>query len=126
MMFTTMTRLALMPQRRQLTETTGICLIAPLSVNRPRADGRLPYHRGWHALSPTVDSGAREWHVAEGDSFIAGDALAKIDTDRRRWILKAQDDGFVAKILIQADNGEVFIPVGTPMFITVEEAFWRL
>jgi hypothetical protein len=33
-----------------------------------------------HSLPP--DSGAREWHVAEGDSFIAGDALAKIDTDK--------------------------------------------
>jgi hypothetical protein len=58
-------------------------LIAFVRSTAPRADGRLPYHMDLACPhSPTMDSGAREWHVAEGDSFIAGDALAQIDTDK--------------------------------------------
>jgi pyruvate dehydrogenase E2 component (dihydrolipoamide acetyltransferase) len=126
MMFTTMTRLARPTAARQLTKQlvlshrrTFVSPTAPLSL----AAAELPYHVviGMPALSPTMDSGAlAEWHVAEGDSFIAGDALAKIDTDKASMDFEAQDDGYVAKILIPAGNGED-IPVGTPMFITVEE-----
>lgn len=117
MMFTTMTRLARPAATRQLLRT----FVSPTAPMLASAD--LPYHVviGMPALSPTMDSGAlAEWHVAEGDSFIAGDALAKIDTDKASMDFEAQDDGFVAKILIPAGNGED-IPVGTPMFITVEE-----
>jgi pyruvate dehydrogenase E2 component (dihydrolipoamide acetyltransferase) len=120
MMFTAMTRLARPAAARQLTKQlvlrTFVSPTAPLAAE-------LPYHVviGMPALSPTMDSGAlAEWHVAEGDSFIAGDALAKIDTDKASMDFEAQDDGYVAKILIPAGNGED-IPVGTPMFITVEE-----
>jgi pyruvate dehydrogenase E2 component (dihydrolipoamide acetyltransferase) len=87
------------------------------------AAAEIPYHIviGMPALSPAMESGAlAEWAVAEADSFIAGDALAKIDTDKASMDFEAQDDGFVAKILIPAGTGED-IPVGTPMFITVEE-----
>jgi pyruvate dehydrogenase E2 component (dihydrolipoamide acetyltransferase) len=127
MMFTTMTRLARPTAARQLTKQlvlshrrTFVSPTAPLSL---AAADELPYHVviGMPALSPTMDSGAlAEWHVVEGDSFIAGDALAKIDTDKASMDFEAQDDGYVAKILIPAGNGED-IPVGTPMFITVEE-----
>lgn len=43
----------------------------------------LPYHLvvGLPALSPTMDQGTlSEWYVKEGDSFSAGDAIAKIET----------------------------------------------
>jgi hypothetical protein len=52
-----------------------------------------------------MDSGAREWHVAEGDSFIAGDALAQIDTDKASMDFKRKT-GFCRQILIPAGNGE--------------------
>ena len=68
----------------------------------------LPYHlvMGLPALSPTMDSGAlAEWYVQEGDSFAAGDALAKIETDKAAMDFEAQDDGFVAKILVEAGQG---------------------
>jgi pyruvate dehydrogenase E2 component (dihydrolipoamide acetyltransferase) len=83
----------------------------------------MPYHivMGLPALSPTMSSGAlAEWYVSEGDKFSAGDAVAKIETDKATIDFEAQDDGFVARLLMEAGNG-VDIPVGTPIMITVEE-----
>lgn len=51
---------------------------------------------------------------------VAGDALAKIETDKAAIDFEAQDDGVVAKILISASDGSD-IPVGTPIMITVED-----
>ena len=42
------------------------------------------------------------WNVAEGDSFIAGDALAEIETDKATMAYEAQDDGIVARIFAEA------------------------
>eukprot|EP00522_Entomoneis_paludosa_P018069 CAMPEP_0172444072 /NCGR_PEP_ID=MMETSP1065-20121228/4199_1 /TAXON_ID=265537 /ORGANISM="Amphiprora paludosa, Strain CCMP125" /LENGTH=235 /DNA_ID=CAMNT_0013194491 /DNA_START=93 /DNA_END=800 /DNA_ORIENTATION=+ len=84
----------------------------------------LPYHIvvGLPALSPTMDSGLlAEWYVNEGDSFAAGDVLAKIETDKASIDFEAQDDGNVAKLIMEAGSGND-IPVGTPIMITVEEA----
>ena len=61
-----------------------------------------------------------EWNVKEGDSFIAGDSLAKIDTDKASIDFEAQDDGHVAKLLVPAGSEDV--AVGTPIMVTVEEA----
>jgi biotin carboxyl carrier protein len=72
------------------------------------AEKDLPYHIvvGLPALSPTMDSGAlSEWYVNEGDSFSAGDGIAKIETDKAAMDFEAQDDGYVAKILLQAGQG---------------------
>jgi biotin carboxyl carrier protein len=68
----------------------------------------LPYHIvvGLPALSPTMENGTlSEWYVSEGDSFSAGDGIAKIETDKAAMDFEAQDDGFVAKILLQAGQG---------------------
>jgi Biotin-requiring enzyme len=83
----------------------------------------LPYHivMGLPALSPTMESGAlAEWYVKEGDRFAAGDAVAKIETDKASIDFEAQDDGFVAKILATAGDGQD-IAIGTPIMISVEE-----
>lgn len=61
-----------------------------------------------------------EWYLSEGSSFAAGEAIAKIETDKASIDFEAQDDGFVAKFLMEAGNGED-IPVGTPIMVTVEE-----
>jgi len=82
----------------------------------------LPYHIvvGMPALSPTMEAGGlAEWFVAEGDSFIAGQSLAKIETDKASMDFEAQDDGCVAKLLVQ--DGTDDIPVNAPIMITVEE-----
>jgi len=82
----------------------------------------LPYHIvvGMPALSPTMESGTlAAWNVKEGESFIAGDSLAKIDTDKASIDFEAQDDGFVAKLLIPENTEDVV--VGDPIMVTVEE-----
>jgi pyruvate dehydrogenase E2 component (dihydrolipoamide acetyltransferase) len=81
----------------------------------------LPYHLvvGLPALSPTMDSGSlAEWYVQEGDRFSAGDAVAKIETDKASIDFEAQDDGFVAKLLQPVG---VDLAVGTPIMVTVED-----
>ena len=86
-------------------------------------DDDLPYHivMGMPALSPTMEAGAlAEWYFKEGDSFIAGDAIAKIETDKASIDFEAQDDGYVAKLLVEA-GGDAEIKVGTPIMVTVEE-----
>lgn len=87
-----------------------------------RFSSDLPYHVvvGFPALSPTMESGVlSEWYVKEGDSFAAGDALAKIETDKAAIDFEAQDDGVVAVILKEAGDDET--AVNTPIMVTVEE-----
>lgn len=73
------------------------------------------------ALSPTMEAGnLAEWHVAEGSAFIAGDSLARIETDKASIDFEAQDDGVVAKILMVGGTDDV--KVGTPIMVTVEDA----
>lgn len=82
----------------------------------------LPYHIvvGLPSLSPTMDSGSLvQWYKKEGDPIIAGDAVAQIETDKASMDFEAQDDAFLAKILVQPGAGE--LKVGTPIMITVEE-----
>jgi pyruvate dehydrogenase E2 component (dihydrolipoamide acetyltransferase) len=102
---------------------------APAAVPEPVAAAPaapakdLPYHLvvGMPALSPTMDAGTiSKWNVAEGDSFAAGDSIAVIETDKASMDFEAQDDGVVAKLLVQPGSGE--ISVGAPIMVTVEEA----
>eukprot|EP00586_Coscinodiscus_wailesii_P002512 CAMPEP_0172484928 /NCGR_PEP_ID=MMETSP1066-20121228/12606_1 /TAXON_ID=671091 /ORGANISM="Coscinodiscus wailesii, Strain CCMP2513" /LENGTH=196 /DNA_ID=CAMNT_0013249769 /DNA_START=244 /DNA_END=834 /DNA_ORIENTATION=+ len=72
------------------------------------------------ALSPTMESGTiASWNVSEGDVFAAGDSLAEIETDKATMAFEAQDDGYVAKILVEAGQAE--LKVGQPILVTVEE-----
>jgi Biotin-requiring enzyme len=83
------------------------CLVRPMSTATTAAE--LPYHLvvGLPALSPTMESGTlAEWYLKEGDSFSAGAGLAKIETDKAAMDFEAQDDGFVAKILIPAGGND--------------------
>lgn len=59
------------------------------------------------------------WYLKVGDSFGAGDAVAKIETDKASIDFEAQDDGFIAKILVQEGGEDV--AVGAPIMITVED-----
>ena len=49
----------------------------------------------------------------------AGDSIADIETDKATMTWEAQDDGFVAKILVEA--GVQDVQVGAPVAIFVEE-----
>jgi pyruvate dehydrogenase E2 component (dihydrolipoamide acetyltransferase) len=82
----------------------------------------LPYHLvvGMPALSPTMEAGTiSSWKVGEGEAFAAGDSIAEIETDKATIDFEAQDDGVIAKILVEAGSGE--INVGVPIVVTVEE-----
>ncbi|CAB9520587.1 acetyltransferase component 1 of pyruvate dehydrogenase complex, mitochondrial [Seminavis robusta] len=72
------------------------------------------------ALSPTMESGTiSSWALEEGQEFSAGDVLCSIETDKASVDFEAQDDGILAKILIQAAED---VPIGTPICVVVEEA----
>ncbi len=60
-----------------------------------------------------------KWNVGQGESFSAGDSLAVIETDKATIDFEAQDDGVVAKILVEEGGGEV--DCGLPIMVTVEE-----
>ncbi|WRT67583.1 pyruvate dehydrogenase complex dihydrolipoamide acetyltransferase [Kwoniella shivajii] len=72
------------------------------------------------AMSPTMtEGGIAGWKLKEGDSFAAGDVLIEIETDKATIDVEAQDDGILAKIMVQ--DGAKGIPVGTPIAILGEE-----
>lgn len=89
---------------------------------RALSSSDLPYHIvvGMPALSPTMETGTiSEWKFSEGESFSAGDSLAEIETDKATIDFEAQDDGVVAKLLVEAGSAD--ITVGVPIMVTVEE-----
>jgi len=75
---------------------------------------------GLPALSPTMETGTiASWNMGEGDSFGPGDIICSVETDKATVDFEAQDDGVVAKILVEAGSEE--LEVGVPIMITVEE-----
>lgn len=72
------------------------------------------------SLSPTMETGTiTKWNVGEGDEFDAGDILCEVETDKATVDFEAQDEGVIAKILIE--EGSKDIPCGQPILITVME-----
>ena len=72
------------------------------------------------ALSPTMEMGGiARWAKHEGEAIAAGDIIVEIETDKATIDFEAQDDGFLAKILVPAGSSD--LPVGTPLAITCEE-----
>ena len=71
------------------------------------------------ALSPTMEMGTiASWSVKEGDKFEPGDLLADIETDKATVGFEAQDEGYIAKILVL--EGTKDVALGTPIAIVVE------
>jgi pyruvate dehydrogenase E2 component (dihydrolipoamide acetyltransferase) len=60
------------------------------------------------------------WSLEEGSSFVAGDVLCTIQTDKASVDFTAQDDGILAKILVPGSS-DADLPVGTPICVVVEE-----
>ena len=62
------------------------------------------------ALSPTMEMGTlAKWYVTAGDSVIAGDILADIETDKATMEFEAIEDGKVTNLLVA--EGTANIPV---------------
>uniref|UniRef100_A0A8C6SVL5 Dihydrolipoamide acetyltransferase component of pyruvate dehydrogenase complex n=1 Tax=Neogobius melanostomus TaxID=47308 RepID=A0A8C6SVL5_9GOBI len=87
--------------------TTALSWVAPLKVQMP-------------ALSPTMEEGnIVKWLKKEGEAVAAGDALCEIETDKAVVTMDSNDDGVLAKILIE--EGSRNIPLGTLIALMVEE-----
>ncbi len=71
------------------------------------------------ALSPTMEfGGVASWVKAEGDEINAGDVVLELETDKATLDFEAQDDSFLARILVEAGTSD--LPVGTPLAVLVE------
>ncbi|SJX60302.1 related to pyruvate dehydrogenase complex protein X precursor, dihydrolipoamide acetyltransferase component [Sporisorium reilianum f. sp. reilianum] len=72
------------------------------------------------AMSPTMTSGGiAAWKVKEGQAFSAGDVLLEIETDKATMDVEAQDDGVLAKIVVQ--DGSKDVDVGRTIAMLAEE-----
>ncbi|KAI5845139.1 hypothetical protein DFP73DRAFT_573149 [Morchella snyderi] len=98
------------PLRRQVL-TRGIRATA---ANNAASNLNMP------ALSPTMTEGTiGSWKVKEGDEFSAGDVLLEIETDKAQMDVEAQEDGIMAKIMINA--GAKAVQVGTRIAVIAEQ-----
>ncbi|NNC59557.1 MAG: pyruvate dehydrogenase complex E1 component subunit beta, partial [Erythrobacter sp.] len=72
------------------------------------------------ALSPTMEEGTlAKWLKNEGDSIVAGDIIAEIETDKATMEFEAVDEGTLGKILV--DEGTENVKVGTVIAMLVGE-----
>eukprot|EP00499_Haloplacidia_sp_CaronLabIsolate_P010349 CAMPEP_0196770918 /NCGR_PEP_ID=MMETSP1104-20130614/1403_1 /TAXON_ID=33652 /ORGANISM="Cafeteria sp., Strain Caron Lab Isolate" /LENGTH=506 /DNA_ID=CAMNT_0042141033 /DNA_START=40 /DNA_END=1560 /DNA_ORIENTATION=+ len=73
------------------------------------------------ALSPTMEEGRIvKWHKKEGDSVQPGDLIAEVETDKATVDYEAQEEGFIARILVP--EGGSALTVGAPLAVLVESA----
>uniref|UniRef100_A0A667YQJ0 Acetyltransferase component of pyruvate dehydrogenase complex n=1 Tax=Myripristis murdjan TaxID=586833 RepID=A0A667YQJ0_9TELE len=72
------------------------------------------------ALSPTMTMGTvQRWEKKVGEKLSEGDLLAEIETDKATIGFEVQEEGYLAKIMIQEGTRDV--PLGTPLCIIVEK-----
>ncbi|KAF8919207.1 single hybrid motif-containing protein [Mucidula mucida] len=72
------------------------------------------------AMSPTMtEGGIAGWKKQPGESFIAGDVLLEIETDKATIDVEAQDDGIMGKII--TPDGSKAIPVGKIIALLAQE-----
>jgi len=70
------------------------------------------------SLSPSMEAGkVAVWKVKPGDKIKAGDSIADVETDKATLSFDTTDDGYIAKILVEA--GEL-VPVGTAIAAVVD------
>ncbi|CAG8503589.1 4643_t:CDS:2 [Diversispora eburnea] len=71
------------------------------------------------ALSPTMTMGAvGKWQKKVGDAVTPGDVLVEIETDKASMDFECQEEGYLAKILIE--SGAKDVNVGSPLAILTE------
>ncbi|KAF9025164.1 single hybrid motif-containing protein [Hymenopellis radicata] len=72
------------------------------------------------AMSPTMtEGGIAGWKKQPGESFVAGDVLLEIETDKATIDVEAQDDGIMGKII--TPDGSKAIPVGKIIALLAQE-----
>lgn len=94
-----------------------------LQMARLYSSGKFPPHTviNMPALSPTMtEGGIVSWSKSVGDQLSPGEPIAEIETDKASMDFEFQEDGYLAKILV--DAGATDIPVGKPIAVYVEES----
>lgn len=94
-----------------------------LQMARLYSSGKFPPHIviNMPALSPTMTQGGIvSWSKSVGDELSPGEPIAEIETDKASMDFEFQEDGFLAKILV--DAGASDIPVGKPIAVYVEDS----
>ncbi|KAM4572287.1 pyruvate dehydrogenase protein X component, mitochondrial [Odontesthes bonariensis] len=82
--------------------------------------GASPLKVEMPALSPTMEEGnIVKWLKKEGEAVAAGDALCEIETDKAVVTLESNEDGVLAKILME--EGSRSVRLGTLIALMVEE-----
>jgi len=72
------------------------------------------------ALSPTMEQGTIvTWEKKVGDQLSEGDLLCEIETDKATMGFETPEEGYLAKILIQAVSKD--IPIGKPLCVIVSD-----
>ncbi len=72
------------------------------------------------ALSPTMTEGKlSKWLKKEGDTVVAGDIIAEIETDKATMEFEAVDEGILGKILVP--EGTEGVEVNRPIAVLLEE-----
>ncbi|RKP08488.1 2-oxoacid dehydrogenases acyltransferase-domain-containing protein [Thamnocephalis sphaerospora] len=71
------------------------------------------------ALSPTMTHGnIGTWRKQPGDEIVPGDVLVEIETDKAQMDFECQEEGFLAKILVESGSKDV--DIRTPIAVLVE------
>lgn len=92
---------------RRFFQSPWLLGVSPLKVQMP-------------ALSPTMEEGnIVKWLKKEGEAVAAGDALCEIETDKAVVTMESNDDGIMAKILME--EGSRNVRLGTLIALMVEE-----
>ncbi|XP_047452823.1 pyruvate dehydrogenase protein X component, mitochondrial [Mugil cephalus] len=92
---------------RHFFQSPWVLGVSPLKVEMP-------------ALSPTMEEGNLvKWLKKEGEAVAAGDALCEIETDKAVVTMESNDDGILAKILME--EGSRNVRLGTLIALMVEE-----
>jgi len=75
---------------------------------------------GLPALSPTMSAGnIAAWKKKAGDAVAPGDVIADVETDKATMEWEAQEDGWVAALLV--GDGDRDIGVGAPVLVLVDD-----
>merc|ERR1719461_804136 len=104
----------------QILSSSKVVEISPKFLSR-RPYSSLPPHNAVKlpALSPTMETGTIvTWEKKEGDQVSEGDLLCEIETDKATMGFETPEEGYLAKIVIQAGSKD--IPIGKLLCIIVE------
>eukprot|EP01125_Pyxidicula_operculata_P013352 TRINITY_DN4425_c0_g1_i1.p1 TRINITY_DN4425_c0_g1~~TRINITY_DN4425_c0_g1_i1.p1 ORF type:complete len:599 (+),score=148.42 TRINITY_DN4425_c0_g1_i1:85-1881(+) len=106
--------------RANVSQRFAICQVSAYQKrfysNKPNVPSSVVF---MPALSPTMESGKLvSWHKKEGDRVEIGDAIGDVQTDKATLTFDANEEGYIAKILIPAETENVKIE--TPIAIIVQ------